>query len=155
MKNYILVKDMTKLFNKEMLLYSMFDLSFKKPIRVVFLVYLILLLGIWTAPLTYFLWPLGPYKAMFIFGPPFLMANLMSKPIWGGKSFFSWFKCQLRFAFSKKRYYDGYGKRNLNVKYTVNHTYTVSRRKDFIELFNQIQREKAEEKQRKTSILGF
>ena len=142
---YILVKDMTRLFTKEMLLYSLFDISFKKPIRLVFLVYLILLLLIYSLPLTILLWPFNKYSAMLIIIPPFLLASLMSKPIWGGKSFFSWFKCQLKYAFSPKRYYDGKGIRKINRKYFVKHSYTVSRRKDFNKLFRMIQGEGANE----------
>ena len=84
---YILVKDMTRLFTKEMLLYSLFDISFKKPIRLVFLVYLILLLLIYSLPLTILLWPFNKYSAMLIIIPPFLLASLMSS-LYGEASHF-------------------------------------------------------------------
>lgn len=139
MRNYVIVKDMTKLFNKEMLLYSLADFSFKTPKRVSFLVYSILLFGIYSVPLIYFLWPLNQYTAMLALIPPFVLGNLMSKPIWGGKSFISWGKCQIKFILSKKRYYDGIGNKKLRAKYTVDHSYTVSRRKDYYELARYIE----------------
>ena len=71
MKNYIEVKDMTRLFTKEILLYSLFDISLKKPLRIVFLGYLVLLFVIWGLPM-YLIFGMGnPYIAMIIVLPPF------------------------------------------------------------------------------------
>lgn len=137
----IIVKDMTKLFNKEILLYSFFDLALKKPLRIVYLMYLILLLIIWSLPWGMLLFPLNVYEAMFVFGPSFVLANMMSKPIWGGKSFFSWFRCQIRYITSKKKYYDGKAISKLP-KFKIEYNISVSRRKDFNKLFLYIKEQK-------------
>lgn len=138
MKNYIEVKDMTRLFTKEILLYSLFDISLKKPLRIVFLGYLVLLFVIWGLPMYLIFGMDNPYIAMIIVLPPFGLARLMSQPIWNGKSFISWFKCQLKFATSVKKYYDGKAIKSF-AKYKIDHKITVSRRKDYIKLFNYIQ----------------
>ena len=139
MKNYIEVKDMTKLFTKEILIYSFFDISLKKPLRIVFIGYLVLLLAIWGLPMYLLFGTItNPYAAMVIVLPPFFLARLMSQPIWNGKSFLSWFKCQLKFATSVKKYYDGKAIKSF-ARYKIDHKITVSRRKDFVKLFNYIQ----------------
>ena len=48
----IIVKDMTRLFTKELLLYSFFDLTLKKPLRIAQLIYTIVLFLIISAPLS-------------------------------------------------------------------------------------------------------
>lgn len=127
----IVVKDMTKLFYKQMLIYALSDISFKKPLRVAVLGYFFLFFAVWSLPLLWLLFPLNPYTAILVFGPPIILGNLASQPIWGNKRFFRWITCQLKFLLSKKRYYDGYGNANIYKAYIVKHNYMVSRRKDY------------------------
>ncbi len=103
--NPITVLNMTRLFDKEMLIYSFFDIRLKKPARVIFILYLFLLIAIWTAPLAFIL-PLNPYTGALMLAVPIGGATLMSKPIWGGKKFFSWLKTQIKFIGEPKFYYD-------------------------------------------------
>ena len=56
----VTVLNMTRLFDKEMLIYSFFDVKLKKPARVVFILYFFLLILLWTVPLAFVL-PLKPF----------------------------------------------------------------------------------------------
>lgn len=133
---YLEVLDMTNLFTKEILLYSLFDLRFKKPVRFMLIVYFVLTFFLWTVPLFFLFFKnhINPYSVAFLLIPPFALANVMSKPIWNNKSFFSWLKCQIRFIFSAKYYYD-----NRAIKFPLflkfNNQFTVSRTRDFYKLY--------------------
>ena len=142
MNDYLIVKDMTNLFTKEIMLYSLFDLRFKKPVRIMLLVYILLVGLIWSVPAGLVLikiFGFNVWSATVIFGPTFVLANLMSKPIWNNKSFFSWFSCQIKFLFSPKKFYDNRAI-NLGGKFKFDNQFTVSRSRDFRKLYL-IQRE--------------
>ena len=94
---YIEVLNMTSLFKKELLIYSLFDIRFHRPFRVVYIMYIFLLGILWTVPFAYIFGIGGPYTFMMAVLPPIGLAGLMAKPIWGGKSFISWFKCLMRY----------------------------------------------------------
>lgn len=133
-KKPIPIIDMTRLFRKEILLYSLFDLHFKTPVRLMFGVYFILLLLIWALPIFILFWPPNVYVAAIALVIPYGLAQLMSKPIWGGKSFLKWLRCQIRYIRSPKAYYDTKPRGALR-SYTIDHTYIVSRARDFRKLF--------------------
>lgn len=147
----IIVKDMTRLFTKELLLYSFFDLTLKKPLRIAQLIYTIVLFLIFSAPLAIFIsalnfWNL--YTIGFTFGIPIILGNFMAQPIWGGKSFISWFKCLMRYYFSKKHYYDGVARASLPVM-KIESMISVSRRSDYVRLIKEIKEEKTMKKLKK------
>lgn len=126
------VLNMTRLFDKELLIYSFFDIRLKKPARVVFILYLFLLMVIWALPL-FLLLPLNPYTAALMLSVPIGGASAMSKPIWGGKKFFSWVKTQFLYIGTSKYYYDcRAGKKLQDAK--VDSIILVSRRRDYEKL---------------------
>lgn len=133
--NLIRVLDMTKLFKKEIMLYSIADIHFNTPKRLMFGVYFLILCVLWAVPLVYiFGFSFSPYTLMFYFGVPYGAAFFMSRPIWGGKSFFSWFKCMMKFAFSPKQFYDGRNVKTVGFNF-VPHVYIlISRTRDFQKL---------------------
>lgn len=146
---YIYVLDMTSLFKKEILIYSFFDMHFRTPVRIVTWLYFFLLSIIWTIPILYIFWPPGVYTLAIAVGIPAVLANLMGKPIWGGKSFMSWFTCQLKYVFKPKVYYDCIaGSKNLGT-FNINHTYTVSRTRDYYKLYLLRKKEKQEARRRR------
>ena len=128
------VLDMTSLFTKELLLYSLFDFKFKRPVRIAFLMYAVLLLFIWTLPIVMTIGVPNVYGAVFAFVPPFPLAASMSKPIWGFKPFSHWIKTQIKFLLSPKEYFDFIALPKLE-KYNINHVYTLSRARDYIKLY--------------------
>lgn len=129
----IRVLDMTSLFTKELLIYSLFDIKFKRPVRLIFWVYLFILVLIWGFPLGYLLivklHAFNVYTAFLIFGPPAGLAMLMSKPIWGGKSFMDYTKTQIKFLTSAKFYCDTKPAKKIDT-YMTDSYFTVSRRED-------------------------
>lgn len=127
------VLNMTRLFDKEMLIYSFADIRLKKPARVVWILYFLLLVLVWTVPLTKIL-PFNPYILFIELIVPIGGASLMSKPIWGGKKFFDFMKTQFKYIFQPKVYYDCNAGTKLK-SYNINHNYQVSRRREYYELY--------------------
>lgn len=124
---------MTNLFKKEMLIYSFFDIKLTKPARVIWFAYFALLMAIWGAPILYIFWVPNVYVTLIAIGIPAGAATLMSKPIWGGKTFMDWAKTQVKYIKSKKYLYDFKESNKLKTHY-VNSEFTVSRKRDFIKL---------------------
>lgn len=133
---------MTSLFKKEMLIYSFFDIRLKRPMRVVGFLYFLILFVVIGIPIIIFSWPPGPYSLIFAIGIPFAGASVMSKPIWNGKSFYSFFKTHIKY-FTRPRVLYDWKARSKNVTYKVNSMITVSRHDDFNELYR-ITREEEE-----------
>lgn len=134
------VMNMTSLFSREMLIYSFFDLRLKSPLRVIAIFYFLVLFFIIGLPVLYLTWPMNVYSMMFAIGVPFSGAILMSKPIWNGKSFYSFFKTQVRYFTRPNILYDWrpYPKNNV---YKIDTTITVSRHDDFKELYQTVKQE--------------
>lgn len=146
--DYIEVLDMTRLFNKEILIYSFFDMHFKTPVRIVTWLYFFVLSAIWTLPVLYIFWPPSPYIVAIAVVIPAVLANLMGKPIWGGKSFLSWFICQIKYVMNPKMYYDCLaGDRDLGT-YEIDNSYTVSRTRDYYKLYLLKKQEKLNKRKR-------
>ena len=136
----IQVKNATKLFTDEMLIYSLSDFSFNKPIQVKFILFLVGLFVIWALPLMIIFRIFNPPMVILYLGPVIGGAVLFSGPYFGGKTFISWAKCFIKYIFSDKRYYDGKGRKQLS-KARINHVYVVSREKDFKKLRKMIEKE--------------
>lgn len=134
------VTNMTSLFNKEMLIYSFFDIRLKSPLRVVGLFYFIILFSIVGVPVLMFSWPPNVYTMAIALGIPFGGAYFMSKPIWNGKSFMSFAKTQVKYFTRSKVLYD-WKTRSKNDKYIVNSQIIVSRHDDYNELYKIVKEE--------------
>ena len=112
---YIEVLNMTSLFKKELLIYSLFDIRFHKPFRVVYIMYIFLLGIVWTVPFSYIFGIGGPYTFMMAILPPIGLAGL------------------IKYLGRPKFYYD-LKNGNPMKTYKINHEITVSRRDDFYRL---------------------
>ena len=134
------VTNMTSLFNKEMLIYSFFDIRLKSPLRVVGLFYFIILFFLIGAPILMFTWPPNVYTMFIALGIPFGGAYFMSKPIWNGKSFMSFAKTQIKYFTRSKVLYD-WKTRSKNDKYIVDSQIVVSRHDDYNELYKIVKEE--------------
>jgi len=134
------VTNMTSLFNKEMLIYSFFDIRLKSPLRVVGLFYFIILFFLIGAPILMFTWPPNVYTMFIALGIPFGGAYFMSKPIWNGKSFISFAKTQIKYFTRSKVLYD-WKTRSKNDKYIVDSQIIVSRHDDYNELYKIVKEE--------------
>jgi len=135
------VTNMTSLFSKDMLIYSFFDIRLKSPLRVIGILYFLVLFGIIGVPVLMFSWPPNVYTMFVAVGIPFGGAYLMSKPIWNGKSFYSFMRTQIRYLFRPKAFYDWKSKSKGN-KYMVDSQILVSRHEDYKELYQIEKRER-------------
>lgn len=128
------VMNMTSLFDNDMLLYSFFDIRLTQPLKIITVFYFILLFLIVGVPIIIVTWPLNVYSFMIAFGIPLGGSIAMSKPIWNGKSFFSFFKAQMRYILRPKVLYDWRGRPKGTI-YRLNSKILVSREKDYIKLY--------------------
>jgi hypothetical protein len=130
------ILNMTDLFNKEILVYSFYDIRFKKPLRVVVGIYFIivfLLLGLPFLKLTekYGLTPWRIAPAILI---PYFLAKFMAKPIFNGRAFFAAMKVQIKYLLENKIFYDNKPGKKLE-NYKINEFHLISRRKDYSDLY--------------------
>lgn len=137
----IKVTNMTSLFSREMLIYSFFDIRLKSPLRVVGLFYFLALFFIIGLPVLIISWPPNVYTMAIALGIPFGGAILMSKPIWNGKSFFSFAKTQVRYMMRPKALYD-WKARSKKTKYEVDTHILISRHEDYNKLYKVVKEEK-------------
>lgn len=140
----IRVKNATKLFTDEMLIYAISDISFNKPVRIKAIVFGLILSCVWALPLILIFKSFTPPMLTLYIVPVVGGTMLLSGPYFGGKTFTSWAKCLIRYLFSARRYYDGVGRKELT-KTKVNHVYVVSREKDFKKLREMIEEEAVHE----------
>lgn len=136
------VTNMTSLFNKEMLIYSFFDIRLKSPLRVIGLFYFIMLFALIGVPVLMLTWPPNVYTMFVAVGIPFGGAYFMSKPIWNGKSFMSFIKTQIKYLLRPKVLYDWKFK-SKNDKYMIDSQILVSRHDDYNELYQIVKKEEA------------
>ena len=134
------VTNMTSLFNKEMLIYSFFDIILQSPLRVVGMLYFIVLFALIGAPILIVSWPPNVYSMAIALGIPFGGAYFMSKPIWNGKSFYSFAKTQIKYFASPKVWFDGKS-RSKNTQYIVESQIIVSRHEDYKKLYEIVKKE--------------
>ncbi len=125
----LLVFDKTGLFHREVILYSVGDLSMPFPMRVSQIVYATLFLLLWSGPiLTLFGMHMTWWFLLFAFGPPVALAYLAGRPIWGGKKLPGFVKSNVAFAVSPKCWTDMYATHTEHGAWRTDTAVWVSRR---------------------------
>lgn len=125
------VLNMTNLFKKEMLLYSLSDVRFKKPVKIMSIVYFVLTFLMFSVPfMKIFGLPTSPMKLLPVLVVPFLLSTFMSKPIFNGRSFFAAVRVYTKFWVGSKIYYDMKSSKPLK-NYIIYDNKLVSRKKDY------------------------
>lgn len=82
----IKVVNMTTFFNRELLMYSLGDIKFRKPIALKKVAYVTMFLVIWALPWFIVLgFPTGPFSFFWVFVIPVIAGHIASKPVFGGK----------------------------------------------------------------------
>lgn len=105
--NYVLVVNMTNFFNRELFMYSLGDIKFKKPIALKKVAYITAFLIIWTIPMVViFGLKLNPIFIAFALGPPFLLGHFATKPVWGGRGLVDFLKTLVGFIGEPKGWTD-------------------------------------------------
>lgn len=107
--------NMTNFFNRELFMYSLGDIKFKKPVSLKKVAYTTAFFIIWTLPIVLmFGLQLNVFFAALALGPPIVMGNLAAKPRFGGKSLIGWLKSTVKFIFGPKVWTDLRSSKDLN-----------------------------------------
>lgn len=107
--------NMTNFFNRELFMYSLGDIKFKKPVSLKKVAYTTAFLILWSLPIILiFGLHINLIFFAFVFGPPFVMGNFASKPMFGGKTLIEWAKTTVKFIGEPKGWTD------LNPSQTLN-----------------------------------
>lgn len=103
----IRVINFTQFFNRELMMYSLGDIRFKKPKSVKKVAYTTFFLIIWTIPLfLVFGFPTGPITAVLYLALPLAAGHFASKPVFGGKGLIDFVKTLFNFIGEPKVWTD-------------------------------------------------
>lgn len=127
---------MTNFFNRELFMYSLGDIKFKKPVSLKKVAYTTAFLIVWTLPMfLIFGLHLNLLYVAFILGPPFLMGNVASKPLFGGKTLIEATKSTIQFIGEPKGWTDLNSSKTLdNGSLFVESEIWISRRRELQKL---------------------
>lgn len=79
------VFNMTGFFNRELFMYSLGDIRFKKPVSLKKVAYITVFLIIWVIPMfAIFGIIFTPAYLAIMFIPPIILGTFASRPVWGG-----------------------------------------------------------------------
>lgn len=107
MSSRLVTINMTNFFNRELFMYSLGDIKFKKPVSLKKVAYTTVFVIMWTLPLILiFGIHLNVFFAVLVIAPPFVMGNLAAKPRFGGKSLIGWLKSTASFVGGPKVWTD-------------------------------------------------
>lgn len=130
------VVNLTNFFNRELLMYSLGDIKFKKPVALKKVAYITLFLIVWTVPLVLiFGVPTGPIRAIIYFVIPIVLGNVASKPVFGGKGLIDFVKTLFNFAQEPNGWLDFKNSKDLDneVLYIESEVW-ISRRREIAKL---------------------
>jgi hypothetical protein len=132
----IRVINMTTFFNRELFMYSLGDIKFKKPIALKKVAYVTVFLILWGIP-----WyltmgpPTGPVQALWQLGVPLFAGHYASKPIFGGKGLVDFLKTLFGYIAEPKGWTDLNSNNDLDeTTYVVNQEIWIGRRQDLYKL---------------------
>jgi hypothetical protein len=123
---------MTNFFNRELFMYSLGDIRFKKPVSLKKVAYTTVFLIIWTLPIVLiFGLHINLLFVALVLGPPFMMGNFASKPMFGGKTLIEWAKTAVQFMGEPKGWADLNPSKTLdNGTFFVESEIWISRRRE-------------------------
>lgn len=99
--------NMTNFFNRELFMYSLGDIKFKKPVSIKKVGYTTVFLIIWTLPIiVIFGMQFNPFFVTIAVAPPVIMGHFAAKPTFGGKSLIGWLKSTIGFIGEPKGWTD-------------------------------------------------
>lgn len=128
------VLNMTRLFSKEMYIYSFFDVKLQKPARLSTFAYFFGVgIPFWLILIKLLHVPINVYTVAIGAAVPLGCAVTMSKPIWNGRNFISWFKVQIQHIGEHKLFADGWAIKPLK-NYIIDFSIYLSRLNDFMQL---------------------
>lgn len=126
------VVNLTNFFNRELFMYSLGDIKFKKPIALKKVAYITAFIVLWTVPSIMILGlPNSPFKVMFSVVIPVAAGHFASKPIFGGKGLIDFLKTLTQFMGEPKSWLDFKPSNDLDeAVYYVENEIWISRRRE-------------------------
>lgn len=131
------VFNMTGFFNRELFMYALGDIRFKKPVSMKKVAYITFFLIIWIFPIVsifglhFKIW----YMAILLI-PPIVLGNQASRPVWGGgRGLFDYLKIIIDFIKQPRGWTDHKEDNDLESQtFYVEDEIWVSRRREIIKL---------------------
>lgn len=105
--NRLISINMTNFFNRELFMYALGDIKFKKPVSVKKVGYTTVFFIIWTIPiLLMFGIRFDPFYVTMAVAPPLVLGHFAAKPTFGGKSLIGWLKSTFTYIGEPKGWTD-------------------------------------------------
>ena len=131
-RQYAEILNMTNFFNREIMMYSLGDIKFKKPIALKKVAYVTGFVLIWSIPLILIFGLI--LKIQFIalvVAPPLILGHYASKPVWGGKGLIDFMQTLFTYMSEPKIWTDLKASKNSNKnKYYIESEIWISRRRE-------------------------
>lgn len=142
--------NMTNFFNRELFMYSLGDIKFKKPISLKKVAYTMGFLILWTLPLyLIFGLKLSPFYFVLLLAPPFVAGHFATKPAFGGKTLIDFTKTMFKFAGEPKGWLDLRNDNGLGKEvYYVENEIWIGRRRE-LQLLADIQEDRVMNRKRR------
>lgn len=105
--NQIVALNMTGFFKRELQMYALGDIKFRKPIAIKQVAYILGFFVVWSLPIVLlFGVVLHPAYAVLVILPPILLGTFATKPIFGGKTLIDFVKTAVMFLGEPKAWAD-------------------------------------------------
>ncbi len=128
--NQIVSLNMTGFFRRELKMYALGDIKFKKPIAIKQVAIILALFIVWTLPLILiFGVQFNPLYAVFLIGPPIGLGIFATRPMFGGKTLFDFVKTAIVFLGEPKAWAD-FKAFQPKETYTINSEIWIGRRRE-------------------------
>lgn len=147
----IVGRNMTNFFTRELFMYSLGDIKFKKPVSLKKMAYTTGFFIVWTLPLFLITGlQLNPYWVAIAILPPLVLGNYATKPVFGGKTLPHFMKAMIGFVKEPKGWTDLVNNNEMGqTNYYVENEIWISRRRELEVLSILKKEEKKARKNRK------
>lgn len=96
--------NMTNFFKRELFMYALGDIKFKKPISLKKVAYTMGFILIWTLPIFFiFGLILNPFYVLLMIVPPIAAGHYATKPVFGGKTLIPFTKSIIKYHLSEPK----------------------------------------------------
>lgn len=130
MANQIVSLNMTGFFKRQLQMYALGDIRFKKPISIKQVAYILGFFVVYSVPIVLFFGvQLNPVYAVLVIAPPILLGTFAVKPIFGGKTLIDFGRTAVIFLSEPKAWADlkAYQPKEI---YTMSSEIWISRRRE-------------------------
>lgn len=130
------VVNFTNFFNRELMIYSLGDIKFKKPMALKRVAYITGFLILWSLPIFFIVGVyFNPFYFAFWLGVPIFAGHIASKPVFGGKGLIDFTKSLVGYVQEPKGWVDTNPTQMLDHEvYYVEQEMWISRRRELEKL---------------------